>query len=1057
MARRFLIWILLLATLVPQARAQEQPTLGFIKQMVALIEQERIDDLITLIERNPELAGQTFQQLAMTYSSMNQEQQAFSGALANIIARVFEIRLNDPSLSQYLANFDLLFGDEHWQGTPLARGEPGSPSTGGPPVSGPSGPTGGPPTPTGSDGEELVVFLLRMGNYLDAVSLLQKLATRNPTPEKLHRQLRYSIAAMIGMGVPNQALPMAEELIGFGSSDPTGQLAAELLAVRAAIGAGLPLKARPHIQAANALVPNVPGSYGQVARFLLDSWSFSLDLQQDPKMPFEVLKQRHDRTWGHLQNLQPSPNLTTELFWVGEVFWDIWLEQLAARDASDARIQQLVQSDLQALYQLPQSLGAAHPESRLSVVRALLKLISAYQDNGGEMLAQARKDLIEVEQHLVRFHKDSQDAYDELKTMYAGLLQETGVQLSADHGDSNALLAGMYLLQAEQILAENEERSLSPADAATIKEKLSKAADSAAGAYNFELIQYISVAQLDYLEKAKPPGWEKTSEDLINGFLKEPALNEMRGIKAGMYYRRGKLRSAQGRHAEAVADYQTAINVVEEYIRDIGGGDESGEYIRLFASDLYEAMAKAQLEQGKGSDAFGTIGRLQQLETAGTFTMNDLRGKMRSDDQALVTRANEQKLAIQAQERELANLKSKNGSTAQIQKVSQLLAQSRQSYYQTVTDLEKKYPAFQKLDIKPINFSKLQRAIPANTLVVLLFPTDDELYLLEATKDDLLVRKVAVKKSELEQMTATFRNQVSSYSRNPGAFSWKGPESTTLKQSLGGLYQAIVKPIEPELASKEAVAFVPYGSLVYLPFQALLTEGADGTPTFLVEKKQVVVLSKAADLDQIFGPPSGKNGSLVAFGNPDGSLAAATQEVKALADIFPGSAIYVEGQATSEKLAGVQAPKVSYLHLATHGTLNAQEPRESYLTLAKGGRLSVTDITNSRLDSEGGDLNLVTLSACQTALAGRGGNQDGSDLRSLADAFSFAGCRSMVASLWKVEDNSTRDLMVVFYQNLKAGKSKAAALQAAQLSLLKQERYSHPFYWAPFILIGDWR
>ncbi len=1052
MARRFLVLLIFLAALAPHARAQDTPTLEFINQMVGLIEQERIDDLIALIEQNRELAGQTFQQLAMTYPSMSQEQQAFSAVLANIIARVFELRLSDPSLSQYLAKFDLLFGDEHWQGTPLARGAPRIPQTGGPPM------TGGPPGPpvTGGDGEELVVFLLRMGNYLDAVSLLQKLATRSPTPEKLHRQMRYSIAAMIGMGVPNQALPLAEELIAFGASDPAGQLAAELLAARAAIGAGLPLKARPHIQAASALVSKVSGTYGQVAQFLIGSWSFSLELQQNPKMSFEVVKQRHDQTWAHLQNLQPTPVLTTELFWVGEAFWDTWLEQVAARDSEDVRIQQLIQSDLQVLYQMAQSMDT-HPESRLAVIRALLKIVSAYQDSGGALLAQARQELVDVEKHLLKLHSDSQQAYSQVQGMYAGLLQETGVELSADHGDSNALLAAMYLLQAEQLLAENEERSLSAADAATIKERLSKAAESAAGAYSFELIQYITVAQLDYFEKARPASWEKSSEDLINSFLKEPAVNEMRGVKAGMYYRRGKLRSIQGRHAEAVVDYQKAIDVVEEYIRDIGGGSESADYIRLFASDLYEAMARAQLEQGKGSDAFGTIGRLQQLETAGTFSMDDLRGKMRSEDQGLVTRANEQKLAIQAQEKELANLKSKNASTDQIQKVSQLLAQSRQSYYQTVTDLEKKYPAFEKLDIKPINFSKLQRAIPANTLVVLLFPTEDELYLLEATKDNLLVRKVAVKRSELDQLTATFRSQVMAYSRNPGAFSWKGPEAATLKQSLGALYQSIVKPIEPDLAGKEAVAFVPYGSLVYLPFQALMTEGPDGSPTFLVEKMQVVVLSKAADLDQIFGPPSNRNGSLVAFGNPDGSLAAATQEVKALADIFPGSAIYVEGQATSDKLNGVQAPRVSYLHLATHGNLNPQDPRASYLTLARGGKLSVTDITNSRLDSEGGDLNLVTLSACQTALAERGGSQDGSDLRSLADAFSFAGCRSMVASLWKVEDNSTRDLMVVFYQNLKAGKSKAAALQAAQVSLLKQERYSHPFYWAPFILIGDWR
>lgn len=437
--------------------------------------------------------------------------------------------------------------------------------------------------------------------------------------------------------------------------------------------------------------------------------------------------------------------------------------------------------------------------------------------------------------------------------------------------------------------------------------------------------------------------------------------------------------------------------------------------------------------------------------------MDDLRGQVKKEDQQLVTRAEQGKAEIQVREKNLANLRATRASTEQIQHASQLLAQSRESYYKTVTDLESKYPAFEKLDIKPINFSKLQRAIPPNTLVVLLFPTDDQLYLMEATSDNLLVRQVAVKKSDLEEMARDFRVQMAAFARGPHPFSWKSPEAAPLKSNLSQLYNTVIKPIEPDMANKQAVAFVPYGNLVYLPFQAFLTENPDGGVTFLVEKKQLVVLSKAADLDQIYGPPSDKTGNLVAFGNPDGSLAGATQEVQALGTIFPGSQVYVEAQATSDKVQAVQAPKVSYLHLATHGNLNASDPRESYLTMAKGGKLSIRDITGFHLDTPAGDLNLVTLSACQTNLGDRGGAGDGSDVRSLADAFSFAGCRSMVASLWKVEDNATRDLMVELYKNLKAGKTKAEALQSAQVTLLKQDKYAHPFFWAPFILIGDWR
>jgi CHAT domain-containing protein len=126
--------------------------------------------------------------------------------------------------------------------------------------------------------------------------------------------------------------------------------------------------------------------------------------------------------------------------------------------------------------------------------------------------------------------------------------------------------------------------------------------------------------------------------------------------------------------------------------------------------------------------------------------------------------------------------------------------------------------------------------------------------------------------------------------------------------------------------------------------------------------------------------------------------------------------------------------------------------------------------------------NLVTLSACETALVkGEGGDfPQGDDLVGLSRAFIHAGAPSVVASLWKVSDESTVELMRAFYQNLKS-MSKSDALRKAQLDLMKSSirfrvergsgsinqppsypqgmaiECSHPFFWAPFILLGDWR
>jgi CHAT domain-containing protein len=110
----------------------------------------------------------------------------------------------------------------------------------------------------------------------------------------------------------------------------------------------------------------------------------------------------------------------------------------------------------------------------------------------------------------------------------------------------------------------------------------------------------------------------------------------------------------------------------------------------------------------------------------------------------------------------------------------------------------------------------------------------------------------------------------------------------------------------------------------------------------------------------------------------------------------------------------------------------------------------MTDIYGLKLRG----MRLVTLSACDTAVGER---EPGRNLTTLADAFGVAGSPTVIASLWKVSDASTRELMVAFYKGLKDKKSLAEALQGAQRSLIARPELRHPFYWAPFVLLGDWR
>jgi CHAT domain-containing protein/tetratricopeptide (TPR) repeat protein len=146
------------------------------------------------------------------------------------------------------------------------------------------------------------------------------------------------------------------------------------------------------------------------------------------------------------------------------------------------------------------------------------------------------------------------------------------------------------------------------------------------------------------------------------------------------------------------------------------------------------------------------------------------------------------------------------------------------------------------------------------------------------------------------------------------------------------------------------------------------------------------------------------------------------------------------------------------LHFATHGLLNTERPQFTGVVLSLVGNKSGTDgflrtdeVFNLKLGSP-----LVMLSACETGL---GKEKRGEGVMGLARAFMYAGAPAVGVSLWSVADKSTADLMTDFYKNLLtgAGKSPAAAMRTARLDMIAGKRYSAPFYWAPFVLVGDWK
>ena len=261
------------------------------------------------------------------------------------------------------------------------------------------------------------------------------------------------------------------------------------------------------------------------------------------------------------------------------------------------------------------------------------------------------------------------------------------------------------------------------------------------------------------------------------------------------------------------------------------------------------------------------------------------------------------------------------------------------------------------------------------------------------------------------------------------------------------LHDRLIRPLLPALQGTRAITIAPHGVLHYLPFAAL----PDGQG-YLIDRFSLRLIPSASALVYLRTGQPKKPGMLLALGNPDlgdrrYDLPNAQLEAQRVAAMFPDSRALVRGEASKSAVMEL-GNGFSILHFATHGHFDANTPLSSGLYLAKGrepdGVLAVSDLYSIRWD-----VDLVTLSACETAL---GKVANGDDVIGLTRGFLYAGARSIVASLWEVDDAATEKLMVSFYGKLD-GHNKREALRLAQIEIRKS--YPQPAFWAAFQVVGD--
>lgn len=264
------------------------------------------------------------------------------------------------------------------------------------------------------------------------------------------------------------------------------------------------------------------------------------------------------------------------------------------------------------------------------------------------------------------------------------------------------------------------------------------------------------------------------------------------------------------------------------------------------------------------------------------------------------------------------------------------------------------------------------------------------------------------------------------------------------------LYALLVAPLE--LGAGEQLLIVPHDSLHYLPFQAL--RGAD---SYLIERHALAFAPSASVALQLVKRSAVQGGRLVAFGNPgtDAALALpnAEREVNLIGGLFPDRQIFMKADASKRQFLD-SATGAGILHVAAHAEVDVVDPLQSRILLAPEGNdlgfLEAREVYGLNLDK----VSLVTLSACESGL---GRIARGDEIMGFTRSFLTAGASGLLVSLWPVADDSTELLMTTLYGELAKGKPAAAAMQTAQVAVMKRPRFAHPFFWAAFDLVGDWR
>ena len=365
-----------------------------------------------------------------------------------------------------------------------------------------------------------------------------------------------------------------------------------------------------------------------------------------------------------------------------------------------------------------------------------------------------------------------------------------------------------------------------------------------------------------------------------------------------------------------------------------------------------------------------------------------------------------------------------NSSYEELVKVNRSL----DKLYDELEELDPRYTLLRRP--KNISLNELQESVETfDTVIVDYYLDEEQVYIFVFSKERFFSKTVKIDKKFDEYINNCFV-EVINYDKavdNNNSFSNKWKD----------LKQYLLEPIEEYLRDMKFIYFIPHNIIHYIPLHAL-----ELSKEPLIKKFGVLYLQNVTLLG-FFRNNLQEIQTCTAIGQFKGNEKDFFyREAKEVARIFNSTALIDPPKSELMKFI-----KSDLLHFATHGQYDRENPLNSQISLNDTEKFTVKEIFGLELNA-----NLVTLSACES---GFNKYKVGDELIGLTRALTYAGARSIIVSLWRVSDQSTYELMLSFYRNLKKGMDKVSALQTAQIRLIDDGFHSH--FWAPFILIGSWK